>query len=307
MEKTKKTIGFSSVAFEITRKCNLSCEHCIRGDAQNMDMPTEVVDSFYDKTSEVREIIFTGGEPLLNIEGMNYVLSQQIKRGLPLYSLIFTTNGTIFNEDVIFCLSLYESYIMQSHMARGTDYKGSIQIYVSRDEWHEKQLSKLNMKENTEDIYRQFRDYFSYLSDIYAVKVADDGKEPLNMGRAKTLPADRTIDIDEDNVLHRLCLAGEHENLCMTMKNGFDKVAYPEKASTLVNCIVWLLCDGRLTPGGNMPYDYAYSDIISNVRTSHDLFSDVVQFNSRMPESHLCCTDKFWIMIGGFVKLLLDK
>ena len=127
------------------------------------------------------------------------------------------------------------------------------------------------------------------------------------MGRAKTLPADRTIDIDEDNVLHRLCLTGEHENLCMTMKNGFDKVAYPEKASTLVNCIVWLLCDGRLTPGGNMPYDYAYSDIISNVRTSHDLFSDVVQFNSRMPESHLCCTDKFWIMIGGFVKLLLDK
>lgn len=53
----KKTIGFSSVAFEITRKCNFACEHCIRGDAQETNMSEEVIDAFFDQISELQEIL----------------------------------------------------------------------------------------------------------------------------------------------------------------------------------------------------------------------------------------------------------
>ena len=34
--------------FEVTRRCNLSCEHCLRGDAQNLDMTKETVDKVLD-------------------------------------------------------------------------------------------------------------------------------------------------------------------------------------------------------------------------------------------------------------------
>ena len=88
MEKNTKNIGFSSVSIEITRRCNFACEHCIRGDAQNMDMPTEIIDLFYDKISELQEIVFVGGEPLLNLTGMDYVIKQSMKHNFPLYSLI---------------------------------------------------------------------------------------------------------------------------------------------------------------------------------------------------------------------------
>ena len=29
---------FNTVIIEVTRRCNMSCPHCLRGDAQNVDM-----------------------------------------------------------------------------------------------------------------------------------------------------------------------------------------------------------------------------------------------------------------------------
>lgn len=298
MRDNINTVGFSSAAFEITRRCNLACEHCIRGEAQNMDMSPKVIDRFYDGISELQEIIFTGGEPLLNIEGMDYVISQSIRRNFPLYSLIFTTNGTIFNSDVRYYLERWAFYIKSCHVRRGTDYKGRVKICVSCDGWHDRQLALLGKKERSNDLYSRFYEYFHYLDDVYDVIIADDGNEPINLGRAKKLLTGKSVDIDENNITHKLCLIGKYQDACFTVKNGFEKEIYPEKADALVNCMVWLLCDGRLVARGNMPYDYAYNDIICNVSTSHDIFTDVIAYNSRIPQNRLCSSDAFWVYCG---------
>ena len=39
--------------FEVTRRCNLSCEHCLRGDAQNLDMTKETVDKVLDHIESI--------------------------------------------------------------------------------------------------------------------------------------------------------------------------------------------------------------------------------------------------------------
>lgn len=31
------------LAIEVTRRCNMKCEHCLRGDAQNLDISTAVL------------------------------------------------------------------------------------------------------------------------------------------------------------------------------------------------------------------------------------------------------------------------
>ena len=305
MEKNTKNIGFSSVSIEITRRCNFACEHCIRGDAQNMDMPTEIIDLFYDKISELQEIVFVGGEPLLNLTGMDYVIKQSMKHNFPLYSLIFTTNGTIFDSDVRFYLDQWAFYVKSCHMTRGTDYRGSVKIYVSCDEWHDKQLAILGMKEKSKDIYERFKEYFSYLDDVYEVAIADDGREPINFGRAKKLPANKTMDVDEKSFLHKLCLAGECEELCATVSCGLAEKIHPEKANTLVNCMVWLLCDGSLVVRGNTPYDYAHKDIICNVSNTHDFFTDIMEFNARVPQDRLCESDNLWVYLGKELSSLL--
>lgn len=299
----KKTIGFSSVAFEITRKCNFACEHCIRGDAQNVDMPKEVIDAFFDQISELQEIVFAGGEPLLNLEGMDYVINQSIKRDLPLYSLVFTSNGTHFNTDVMCCLERWAFYIKMCHAKNGTNYKGSVKICISRDEWHDKQLALLGYKRNSREIYEEVKGYYAYLDEVYDVVIADDGKEPINLGRAKALPAGKTMDIDEENITHKLCLTGECEDLCKTVRR-FGTSDHPQKAGTLVNCMVWLLCDGRLVVRGNMPYDYEYKDIISDVTTSHDIFADIKAYNSRITRNYRCSSEDLYSLIDEVMENL---
>ena len=37
----EKKIGFASGIVEVTRKCNLKCEHCMRGEAQNVTLTKE--------------------------------------------------------------------------------------------------------------------------------------------------------------------------------------------------------------------------------------------------------------------------
>ena len=33
-------IYVESLVIEVTRRCNMRCEHCLRGDAQNLDIST---------------------------------------------------------------------------------------------------------------------------------------------------------------------------------------------------------------------------------------------------------------------------
>ena len=41
-----KKILYRKVMLEITRRCQLKCAHCMRGDAQNLDMSEEIIDAF---------------------------------------------------------------------------------------------------------------------------------------------------------------------------------------------------------------------------------------------------------------------
>ena len=38
---------FHCLTFEVTRRCNLVCKHCMRGKAQNIDLSKEMVDDFF--------------------------------------------------------------------------------------------------------------------------------------------------------------------------------------------------------------------------------------------------------------------
>ena len=79
--------------FEVTRRCNLSCEHCLRGDAQNLDMTKETVDKVLDHIESIGCLTFSGGEPTLNIPIIRYIFSEIWRREIPLDSFYVVTNG----------------------------------------------------------------------------------------------------------------------------------------------------------------------------------------------------------------------
>ena len=62
------------LAIEVTRRCNMKCNHCLRGDAQNLDISTAVL-SGIAKHIHPASVIFTGGEPSLNVPAIKRYLS----------------------------------------------------------------------------------------------------------------------------------------------------------------------------------------------------------------------------------------
>ena len=45
-------ISIDSLVLEITRRCNMSCEHCMRGEAQNIDMDLSIIDKIFESGAQ---------------------------------------------------------------------------------------------------------------------------------------------------------------------------------------------------------------------------------------------------------------
>ena len=60
-------INTQQLILEVTRRCNMACEHCMRGDAQDMDMDIGLIDKALSSVSDIGCMTFSGGEPTLNV------------------------------------------------------------------------------------------------------------------------------------------------------------------------------------------------------------------------------------------------
>ena len=94
---------FNTIIIETTRRCNMACPHCIRGDAQNVDIDLYILDTFLSnfKNGYIREILFTGGEPSLNPEAIQFTLEAVKKYNITVQYFSMITNGKNFTNKMI--------------------------------------------------------------------------------------------------------------------------------------------------------------------------------------------------------------
>lgn len=164
-----------TLAFEITRRCNMCCEHCMRGDAQNKDMTEEIIDATLVGIESIGSMVLTGGEPSLNVPAMRYIAKRIDELGIPLGSVYLVTNGKVVSND--FLLACLELFIQ----ADEPDMNG---LALSKDMFHEdipwgniNKLSQLTAF-TSEDKDTDF--------DKYPV---------INLGRAKSLDGFKKQDV----------------------------------------------------------------------------------------------------------------
>ena len=55
----------SNLILEVTRKCNIKCMHCLRGDAQRVTMSVPVLHGVLQHLESICTLTITGGEPSL--------------------------------------------------------------------------------------------------------------------------------------------------------------------------------------------------------------------------------------------------
>lgn len=98
----------SNLIVEVTRICQFSCGHCLRGEQEKMNLKFAYIDSLLNQVSGIGDVTFSGGEPTLHIEAIQYFLDQCIERGITIDGFYIATNGYSIKIDfIILCLKLY--------------------------------------------------------------------------------------------------------------------------------------------------------------------------------------------------------
>lgn len=93
-------IGVRSLVLEVTRRCNMCCDHCLRGDAQDLDMQKETVDALLEQVGSIGEVTFSGGEPSLNVPIIRYFFKKARELRVMPYSFYVVTNGKANQMDL---------------------------------------------------------------------------------------------------------------------------------------------------------------------------------------------------------------
>ena len=139
----KSKVMFKSFCFEITRKCNMKCLHCMRGEAQDLTISKQVIDECLDNIAGIYNFILTGGEPFLEPDMIEYLFDEIIRREIAVYGFSCMTNGSIRNEQIIKAWNRLADYIAARYKPTedaeaDRKYLRAIgQIIVSYDRYHQ--------------------------------------------------------------------------------------------------------------------------------------------------------------------------
>lgn len=157
----------------------MCCAHCLRGDAENVDIQEKYINAFLDSFSGRRyigTIVFTGGEISLNIPAIRYTLKAVKERNISVGSFYMVTNGKAVDKMEDLALASLEWW---NYCDEKDEYLCG--LCISSDNFHEEisdeSASILNgLKYNRDDMVTDFHE--KYL---------------LNEGRAKTLNDDWSL------------------------------------------------------------------------------------------------------------------
>lgn len=162
-----------SVVIEITRRCNMCCAHCLRGDAEAVDIQEKYIDAFLDSFANagyISSLTFTGGEISLNIPAIRYTLNAVKERNISVGSFYMVTNGKAVDKMAELALASLEWW---NYCDDKDDY--SCGLCISSDDFHE-------------EIPRESASILSGLRYNRNDKVTDFHRACLlNEGRAKNL------------------------------------------------------------------------------------------------------------------------
>lgn len=102
-----------TVTWEITHKCNLDCCYCFSRNSKSCEPNYEFVNQVISniKNAEVMRVILTGGEPLIDLEKLFYILENISKNKM---GIILSTNGTMIDKNLSIKISRYITAIQIS-------------------------------------------------------------------------------------------------------------------------------------------------------------------------------------------------
>ena len=129
METNEPKLILESLYIETTRRCNMSCEHCMRGDAQASDLDPDILRPLLEQTDYIETIGFSGGEPSLNPNAIASVLELCKEYHINVGNFYIVTNGKELSDQFLHTMMNWLLYTCGDPDMNG--------IALSQDEYHE--------------------------------------------------------------------------------------------------------------------------------------------------------------------------
>lgn len=106
-----RELYIKNLCIEITRRCNMRCAHCMRGDAESVDISLKHISNLLRHVRHIHHFNITGGEPSLNVRAIRHILGRVRAYGITVNDFYIVTNGAATSrsgEFIAACAALYE-------------------------------------------------------------------------------------------------------------------------------------------------------------------------------------------------------
>lgn len=233
----KRLLHFDRLIFEVTRRCNMSCKHCLRGDAENIDMSFETVQTLLSRASHIHSITFSGGEPTLNLQFIRDVLTYVQKHRIPVDNFYIATNGKHITEEFLILLIEWYAYCLKWN---DEQYSG---VAISKDEFHEAIPYQNELMLKSLSFYDPNDKKSNFTNE----------NSLINHGRATELPA----------TIYKFVPS---KDLRLMTSNTFDEIEKIDDEIYLHETEIYVDCNGNICADCNLSYDMMPDKAIGNCR-----------------------------------------
>jgi len=90
-------LNIQNAIIEVTRKCNMKCEHCLRGAAQRKTISDQHIYKFLQLIDSIGSLTITGGEPTLAMDSLEQIRQCIIYGDCLVNEFYMVTNGKAIN------------------------------------------------------------------------------------------------------------------------------------------------------------------------------------------------------------------
>ena len=118
-----------NVIIELTRDCNMSCAHCLRGEPVNETISDSILDSFFKQVDNILTLTLTGGEVSLVPDRIDAVIESARKHNTIIQHFYIATNGKLVSNEFLDSVSRLYDYCENNSLSL---------IQISSDKYHDK-------------------------------------------------------------------------------------------------------------------------------------------------------------------------
>lgn len=217
--------GGAALVVMLTRRCNLRCKTCLRGDSAQQDLDLGLLDGLLDDLKKLgfTAVSLTGGEPILH-PGFGEALKKIHAKGL---MIGVVSNGVLY-KDYLKALTPYHDRVLftavslDSHLQPANDAIRGAGVYEKALEaaaafkaaGYPLKISHVVTKEN----FRVLGEFVDFVNNRL-------GPDALNIGSAIRTEGNSALVLDREEraEFHRSLrkITGLHKNLYLTVSTGY--------------------------------------------------------------------------------------